>query len=793
LVYLKKIVFYCLNLLTNIIMEISNHANEIREIIKNSNFKLKSLSIEEDKYLIDLDTVKIITDLDIFCYCDSPNLNLLFLNTEIKSINYIFNKLIAYKNKEEKTIKSIPDRWHIYEKINTFSKVLLNYDDLENHSKKFRELKNVYDLSVFPKDLLFNTNQIFQIVKNEIKAINENTKYKHYIEPINNNIYELSLKLNLKTPTEIKITIEPKVYPFIPPKFEFIKPFVTLPLASSLMNLKILKSENWIPTTSLEWIITELADKLEPIIQDYIVVKESTDLNLESLLYSLALFTNEANSEELIKIELPKVNKQLTHGSNSKYWSAGTGYGHTGLKSINVAELLKKQENISEKLLNILSSIYKSISSKSIFNTITDSILPSFISKKITTKSNFDTISDSILPSFLIRQISGLTLMELGKNEKLYEEILKMLECIITFALTDKLQNFINNISGAFTSIVDELGFIKTLKIADSSTELQSKIISVAESYKSKTINTLLKTIVISDSIQKEYEEFMKTKQFGTFEIPKHHRYLNELNIKLNPTATKKVMLEITNFRKNLPVNWGSTIFVRISQKNLNLFSFWITGPKDTPYENMIMEFHASYPENYPNTYPKVLLHTTGKDTVRFNPNLYKEGKVCLSALGTWSGDESESWNPLLSTMYQVICSVQAQILGMDEPYFNEPGYEKSRHTPDGIRNSQDYNEHLYPESIRWGIVDMIKNPPETMEEVIKTHFKMKKDEIIETTGKWLTKIDNKITKYSGDINILGQSKQKSATIEEMLKKAKLNRDNLNTIRNEMIELFSGL
>jgi baculoviral IAP repeat-containing protein 6 len=285
----------------------------------------------------------------------------------------------------------------------------------------------------------------------------------------------------------------------------------------------------------------------------------------------------------------------------------------------------------------------------------------------------------------------------------------------------------------------------------------------------------------------------MKTKQFGTFEIPKHHRYLNELNIKLNPTATKKVMLEITNFRKNLPVNWGSTIFVRISQKNLNLFSFWITGPKDTPYENMIMEFHASYPENYPNTYPKVLLHTTGKDTVRFNPNLYKEGKVCLSALGTWSGDESESWNPLLSTMYQVICSVQAQILGMDEPYFNEPGYEKSRHTPDGIRNSQDYNEHLYPESIRWGIVDMIKNPPETMEEVIKTHFKMKKDEIIETTGKWLTKIDNKITKYSGDINILGQSKQKSATIEEMLKKAKLNRDNLNTIRNEMIELFSGL
>ena len=51
LVYLKKIVFYYPSLLTNMTMEISNHANEIREIIKNSDFKLKSLSIEEDKYL----------------------------------------------------------------------------------------------------------------------------------------------------------------------------------------------------------------------------------------------------------------------------------------------------------------------------------------------------------------------------------------------------------------------------------------------------------------------------------------------------------------------------------------------------------------------------------------------------------------------------------------------------------------------------------------------------------------------------------------------------------------------
>ena len=42
---------------------------------------------------------------------------------------------------------------------------------------------------------------------------------------------------------------------------------------------------------------------------------------------------------------------------------------------------------------------------------------------------------------------------------------------------------------------------------------------------------------------------------------------------------------------------------------------------------------------------------TTGGGTVRFNPNLYHCGKVCLSLLGTWSGP---SWQPGISTLLQV-------------------------------------------------------------------------------------------------------------------------------------------
>jgi hypothetical protein len=48
---------------------------------------------------------------------------------------------------------------------------------------------------------------------------------------------------------------------------------------------------------------------------------------------------------------------------------------------------------------------------------------------------------------------------------------------------------------------------------------------------------------------------------------------------------------------------------------------------------------------------PQVQFLTTGGGTVRFNPNLYNCGKVCLSLLGTWAGP---SWQPGISTLLQV-------------------------------------------------------------------------------------------------------------------------------------------
>ena len=96
-----------------------------------------------------------------------------------------------------------------------------------------------------------------------------------------------------------------------------------------------------------------------------------------------------------------------------------------------------------------------------------------------------------------------------------------------------------------------------------------------------------------------------------------------------------------------------------------------IAGPENTPYAGGLFEFDCFLPIQYPNSPPLMNLCTTGGGKVRFNPNLYNCGKVCLSLLGTWSGSAEENWQPRKSTLLQVLVSIQSMIL-VEAPYFNE-------------------------------------------------------------------------------------------------------------------------
>ncbi len=46
----------------------------------------------------------------------------------------------------------------------------------------------------------------------------------------------------------------------------------------------------------------------------------------------------------------------------------------------------------------------------------------------------------------------------------------------------------------------------------------------------------------------------------------------------------------------------------------------------------------------------------------RLNPNLYEDGKVCVSLLGTWSGKGTETWT-LNSNLLQLLVSIQGSLL----------------------------------------------------------------------------------------------------------------------------------
>ncbi|EDO49586.1 predicted protein [Nematostella vectensis] len=141
-----------------------------------------------------------------------------------------------------------------------------------------------------------------------------------------------------------------------------------------------------------------------------------------------------------------------------------------------------------------------------------------------------------------------------------------------------------------------------------------------------------------------------------------------------------------------------------------------ITGPFDTPYEGGFFYFLIRCPPDYPIRPPRVKLMTTGSGQVRFNPNLYRNGKVCLSIIGTWSGP---AWSPAQS-LSSVLISIQSLL--NEKPYHNEPGFEQERQAGDCKR----YNECIQHETLRVAVCDMLEGKikcPNALKDVMEKSF----------------------------------------------------------------------
>ena len=121
-----------------------------------------------------------------------------------------------------------------------------------------------------------------------------------------------------------------------------------------------------------------------------------------------------------------------------------------------------------------------------------------------------------------------------------------------------------------------------------------------------------------------------------------------------------------------------------------------IIGPPDTPYEGGYYLFLFDFPQNYPYSPPKLTFYTNDGLT-RMHPNLYKNGKVCLSILNTWSG---ESW-----TGCQTISSVLLTIRSImtSDPLLHEPCIDKFH------KDFYTYTEMIRYKNIETGMLYILK------------------------------------------------------------------------------------
>jgi ubiquitin-conjugating enzyme E2 Z len=150
-----------------------------------------------------------------------------------------------------------------------------------------------------------------------------------------------------------------------------------------------------------------------------------------------------------------------------------------------------------------------------------------------------------------------------------------------------------------------------------------------------------------------------------------------------------------------------------------------IIGPSDTPYYGGYYFFEITYPCDYPHSPPKVKF-CTNSGNIRFNPNLYTCGKVCVSLLNTWRGDQWTSCQSI-STVLLTLCTLLCKT-----PLLNEPGVNMNHIDIDN------YNEIIEYSNINIAVCDILlkKNSIfltffDKFYEIIKEEFNKNYDNIL--------------------------------------------------------------
>jgi ubiquitin-protein ligase len=189
-----------------------------------------------------------------------------------------------------------------------------------------------------------------------------------------------------------------------------------------------------------------------------------------------------------------------------------------------------------------------------------------------------------------------------------------------------------------------------------------------------------------------------------------------------------RLLKDVKNIIKN-PLTENDIYYIHDDSDIMKGYAL-IIGPSDTPYFGGNYFFEFNYPSDYPHSPPKVTYCTNGNN-IRFNPNLYICGKVCVSLLNTWTGDQWTSCQSI-STVLLTLCTLLSK-----DPLLNEPGVDKKHN------DMNSYNEIIQYSNINIAVCDIIQKKNgvympffENFYPFVKENFRKNYDKLIEIAEK---------------------------------------------------------
>ena len=212
------------------------------------------------------------------------------------------------------------------------------------------------------------------------------------------------------------------------------------------------------------------------------------------------------------------------------------------------------------------------------------------------------------------------------------------------------------------------------------------------------------------------------------------------MSVVIKKETIQRLLHDVKSIIKN-PLTDNGIYYIHDDTDMLKGYALLI-GSSDTPYYGGYYFFTLVYPADYPHSPPKVT-YCTNSNNIRFNPNLYTCGKVCVSLLNTWSGEQWTSCQTI-STVLLTLCTLLC-----NNPLMNEPGITSSH--PD----IKSYNEIIEYSNFNIAICDIFRKKSgvympffDLFYSFIKKHFHENVDKFIEICEKKNEKFEKKQTLF---------------------------------------------